>query len=88
MIYKKTKDKAIISFGKVDRLQKRLDLYDYEMSDLLGLSTKEFSRCKKKGRVLAFRVFSAQRALELEARKKADKIIDDVRKILTDDEDY
>ncbi len=85
---KRKRREDTISYGKVERMRQRLELNKNDMAELLGITPQMLRIYENKGSILAFRVFSAQRAIELEARKKADKIIDDVRNILMDNEDY
>jgi GMP synthase PP-ATPase subunit len=63
-------------------LKKQLKLKQCELADLLGISDKQLKRCEYKGGVLAFRFYAAIRAVQLEATKRANRIIEETNKLL------
>ncbi len=52
-----------ISFEKVEGLRKLFDFKVSEMAEMLGFSTRHYSRCRRRGFIDAFRYYGVKHAM-------------------------
>lgn len=62
---KRNRSPTIISFQNVEKIRKEVGFTVIEISTLLGFSTRQYSRCRKKGEISAFRYYALKDALIL-----------------------
>ena len=67
MSYMKTKirKKSLnkISFDKVESFRRAFDFKVFEMAEMLGFTTRQYSRCKNQGRISACRYYALKDAM-------------------------